>query len=311
VLTLAASAEKNSEHPLGEAIVRAAAERGLAVNEPEAFDALPGRGVEATVIGRRVLLGNRQLMAERSVDVAALVADAERLEGEGKTVMFVAADGAPAGLVAVADTLKETSSRAVRELRRMGLEVVMLTGDNQRTALAIASQLGIERVLAEVAPGEKAAEVRRLQAEGRKVAMVGDGVNDAPALAQADAGVAIGSGTDVARETGGVILVRDDVLDVAAAAQIARRTMRLVRQNLLWAFGYNAAAIPLGAGLLYPFTSQIVSPELAALLMAMSSFSVTMNTLRMHGYRPPVKPAGGGRAAARRPREAELVEVTR
>jgi Cu+-exporting ATPase len=311
ILVLAASAEKNSEHPLGEAIVRAAAERGLAVAEPASFESLPGRGVEVTVDGRQVLLGNRQLLAERGVDVAALLAGAERLEGEGKTVMFVAVDGAAAGLVAVADTLKETSARAVRELRKMGLAVVMLTGDNKRTADAIAGQLGIERVLAEVLPGDKAAEVKRLQESGRSVAMVGDGVNDAPALAQAEAGVAIGSGTDVARETGSVILVRDDVLDVAAAVQVARQTMRLVRQNLAWAFGYNAAAIPLAAGILYPFTAQIVSPELAALLMAMSSFSVTMNTLRMHGYRPPVKTAGGGGGAVRSKAEPKLAEAAR
>jgi Cu+-exporting ATPase len=297
VLTLAASAEKNSEHPLGEAIVRAATERGLEVQEPESFGSLPGLGVEARAGGTNVLLGNRALLAERGIDAGSLLADAERLEGEGKTVMFVTVDGQAAGLVAVADTLKETSAQAVRELRRMGLQVIMLTGDNQRTAKAIASELGIERVLAEVLPGEKSAEVQRLQAEGRRVAMVGDGVNDAPALAVADAGIAIGSGTDVARETGSVILVRDDVLDVASAVQVARQTMRLVRQNLLWAFGYNAAAIPLGAGLLYPFTHQIVSPELAALLMAMSSFSVTRITLRMHGYRPPVKKSGGGAAA--------------
>jgi Cu+-exporting ATPase len=308
VLALAASAEKNSEHPLGEAIVRAAAERSLTVSEPESFDSLPGRGVEAAVAGRRVLLGNRALLAERGVEAASLLADAERLEGEGKTVMFVAVDGEAAGLVAVADTLKETSAQAVRELRRMGLQVVMLTGDNSRTAQAIAGQLGIERVLAEVAPGEKAAEVKRLQAEGRRVAMVGDGVNDAPALAQAEAGVAIGSGTDVARETGNVILVRDDVLDVAAAVQVAKQTMRLVRQNLLWAFGYNAAAIPLAAGIIYPFTHQIVSPELAALLMALSSFSVTMNTLRMHGYRPPARPSGPSRAKIQVP-EPEIVHA--
>jgi Cu+-exporting ATPase len=177
----------------------------------------------------------------------------------------------------------------VAELKRMGLEVVMMTGDNRRTAQAIAAQAGIDRVLAEVLPQDKAAEVRRLQDEGKRVAMVGDGVNDAPALAQADVGMAIGSGTDVAKETGDVILIRDDLLDVAAAVQVARATMRLVRQNLLWAFGYNAAAIPLAAGIIYPFTSQIVSPELAALLMATSSFSVTMNTLRMRGYKPPVK----------------------
>ncbi len=228
-------------------------------------------------------------MEERGIGLAELSAEAERLENEGKTVMFVAVDGRPAGLVAVADTLKETSARAVAELSRMGLEVAMITGDNRRTAEAVGRQVGIRRVLAEVLPQDKAAEVRKLQAEGKTVAMVGDGVNDAPALAQADVGIAIGSGTDVAKETGHVILIRDDILDVVAAIQVARATMRLVRQNLAWAFGYNTLAIPLGAGLLYPFTSQVVSPELAALLMATSSFSVTMNTLRMRGYRPPIK----------------------
>jgi P-type Cu+ transporter len=289
LLRIAASAEKNSEHPLGEAIVRAARERGLELAEPESFDSVPGHGVEAKLDGRTVLLGNRRLMAERGIDIGPLIGEGERLENEGKTAMFVAVDGQPAGIVGVADTLKETSPRAVAELKRMGLEVVMITGDNRRTAEAIAAQVGIDRVLAEVLPQDKAAEVRRLQAEGKRIAMVGDGVNDAPALAQADVGLAIGSGTDVAKETGDVILIRDDVLDVAAAIQVGRATMRLVRQNLLWAFGYNAAAIPLAAGVLYPFFSQIVSPELAALLMAMSSFSVTMNTLRMRGYHPPVK----------------------
>ena len=218
-----------------------------------------------------------------------LLAEAERLEGEGKTVMFVAADGRLLGLVAVADTLKETSARAVQELKRMGMEVAMITGDNRRTAEAIGRQLDIDRVLAEVLPQDKAAEVRKLQAEGKTVAMVGDGINDAPALAQANVGIAIGSGTDVAKETGHVILIRDDILDVVAAVQVARSTMRLVRQNLFWAFGYNLAAIPLGAGILYPFVAQVVSPQLAALLMAASSLSVTLNTLRMRGYVPPVK----------------------
>jgi Cu+-exporting ATPase len=287
LLSLAASVEKNSEHPLGEAIVRAAAERGLAVTEPDSFDSAPGRGVSATVSGEGLLLGNRTLMSEQGIDIAGQAAAAESLENEGKTVMFVASGGQLAGLVAVADTLKESSADAVRELKRIGLEVVMLTGDNARTANAIARQVGVDRVLAEVLPQDKAAEVRKLQEAGRVVAMVGDGVNDAPALAQADAGIAIGSGADVARETGSVVLVRDDVLDVAAAVQIGKKTMRLVRQNLLWAFGYNAAMIPLAAGILYPVTHQIVSPELAALLMALSSFSVTMNTLRMRGYRPP------------------------
>ncbi len=289
VLRLAAAVEKSSEHPLGEAIVRGALDRGIEVPAVQTFNSIPGHGVEATLDGSAALLGNRKLMAERGIDIDALAAGAERLENEGKTVMFVASDGRPLGLVAVADTLKETSSRAVAELKRLGLEVAMITGDNRRTADAIGRQLGIGRVLAEVLPQDKAVEVKKLQEEGKIVAMVGDGVNDAPALAQANAGMAIGSGTDVAKETGHVILLRDDILDVVAAVQVARATMRLVRQNLTWAFGYNSLAIPLGAGLLYPFTSQVVSPELAALLMAMSSFSVTMNTLRMRGYRPPVK----------------------
>jgi Cu+-exporting ATPase len=302
ILRLAASAEVNSEHPLGEAIVRGARERGNEPVTPAAFDSIPGQGVVATVDARRVLLGNRRLMAERGIDVASLVADAERLEDDGKTAMFVALDGHALGIVAVADTLKDTSTRAVAELKRMGLDVVMITGDNRRTAEAIARSVGIERVLAEVLPEDKAEEVRKLQQSGKFVAMVGDGVNDAPALAQADSGMAIGSGTDVAKETGNVVLIRDDILDVVAAIQTGRQTMRLVRQNLWWAFGYNAAMIPLAAGILYPFTQQIVSPELAALLMAMSSFSVTMNTLRMRGYKPPVKrgPPGAAPEPARR-----------
>lgn len=307
VLRLAAAVEKSSEHPLGEAIVQGAIVEGIDIPQAESFNSIPGHGVEAMVGGRSTLLGNRKLMADRGVDVRSLLTEAERLEGEGKTVMFVAVDGRPVGIVAVADTLKETSRRAVAELKRMGLQVAMITGDNRRTAEAIGRELGIERVLAEVLPQDKAAEVRKLQAEGKTVAMVGDGVNDAPALAQADVGIAIGSGTDVAKETGHVILIRDDILDVVAAVQVARATMRLVRQNLAWAFGYNTLAIPLGAGLLYPFTSQVVSPELAALLMATSSFSVTMNTLRMRSYRPPIKrgPATGGQA----PRAEERAPV--
>ncbi len=331
VLRLAAAAEKNSEHPLGEAIMRGARERGIDVPDAQEFNSIPGQGVEATIDGQAVLLGNRKLMAERRVAIEPLAAEAERLENEGKTVMFVAissrhsepsgvgnaagvegeesgpSPSAPAlaGLVAVADTLKETSARAVTELKRLGLQVAMITGDNRRTAEAIGRQLGIDRVLAEVLPQDKAAEVRKLQDEGKTVAMVGDGVNDAPALAQANVGMAIGSGTDVAKETGNVILIRDDILDVVAAVQVARATMRLVKQNLLWAFGYNSAAIPLGAGLLYPFFSQIVSPELAALLMATSSLSVTMNTLRMRGYRPPIKRGPPSSAPERVQREPE------
>ena len=308
VLRLAAAAEKNSEHPLGEAIMRGAQERGIDIGEPEGFQAIPGHGVEARLDGAMVLLGKRKLMADRQVVVDGLSAEAERLEAEGKTVMFVAMEGRARGLVAVADTIKETSPRAVSELKRLGLEVAMITGDNRRTAQAIGRQLGIDRVLAEVLPQEKAARVVELQEEGKVVAMVGDGINDAPALAQADVGIAIGSGADVAKETGNVVLIRDDILDVVAAVQVGKATMRLVRQNLFWAFGYNTVAIPLAAGVLYPFVAQIVSPELAALLMATSSFSVTMNSLRMRGYKPPVKrgPPAARPEAARREWEPAL-----
>ncbi len=296
VLHMAAVAEKNSEHPLGEAIVRGARDRGLEPEDAHSFNSIPGHGVEATLNGRSILLGNRKLMADRKVSLDGLTGEAERLENEGKTAMFVAVNGSPAGIVAVADTLKETSRQAVKELQRMGLQVIMMTGDNRRTAQAIAQQIGIDRVLAEVLPGEKANEVKKLQAEGLRVAMVGDGVNDAPALAQADAGIAIGSGTDVAKETGHVILMKDDLMDVVAALQVARQTLRLIKQNLGWAFGYNILAMPIGAGLLYPFFAQMVSPELAALLMATSSLSVTLNTLRMTGYVPPIRRPGRSRA---------------
>jgi len=289
VLQLAAAAEKNSEHPLGEAIVRGAKNRGLKEQVAESFNAIPGHGIEAVSNGHNILLGNRKLMTERNIDLEKQLPEAERLAGEGKTAMFVAVNGKLAGIVAVADTLKETSAIAVKELHRMGIRVAMITGDNRRTAEAIGKQVGIDRVLAEVLPEDKANEVKKLQAEGLKVAMVGDGINDAPALAQADVGIAIGSGTDVAKETGQVILVKDDLLDVVAALQIGRQTLRLIKQNLFWAFGYNMLSIPIGAGLLYPFFAQMVSPELAALLMATSSISVTMNTLRMRGYIPQIR----------------------
>jgi len=289
VLKLAAVAEKNSEHPLGEAIVNSAVKRNLNLGEVESFNAIPGHGVEVKLNGSDILLGNRRLMSERKVNLEGLMLKADSLEGEGKTAMFVAINGKPAGIVAVADTLKETSSMAVKELHRMGIKVVMMTGDNRRTAEAIARLVGIDRVLAEVLPGDKASEVKKLQMEGLRVAMVGDGINDAPALAQADVGIAIGSGTDVAKETGHVILVKDDLTDVIAALQISRQTLRLIKQNLFWAFGYNTLAIPIGAGILYPFFAQMVSPELAALLMATSSISVTLNTLRMRGYIPAIR----------------------
>ncbi|MEK7787752.1 MAG: heavy metal translocating P-type ATPase, partial [Chloroflexota bacterium] len=286
LLRYAAITEKNSEHPLGEAIVRGAETRDLALVEAESFNSIPGHGVEAKVEGRAVLLGNRKLMGEHKIGFALLMSEAERLEGEGKTVMFVAIDGQPAGLIAVADTLKEFSGEAIKHLHKLGIEVAMITGDNRRTAEAIARQVGIDRVLAEVLPQDKAEEVKKLQALGKKVAMVGDGVNDAPALAQADVGMAIGSGTDVAKETGDVILIKDDIRDVVVALEVAKATMRKVKQNLFWAFIYNVLGIPLGAGLFYPFVSLIISPELAGLLMAISSVTVTLNTLLLKGFKP-------------------------
>lgn len=294
VLRLAAVAEKNSEHPLGEAIVSGARAQGISLEDPETFEAVPGQGVIAGLNGKTILLGNRRLMAEKKISFDGLVSEAERLEHEGKTAMFVAVNGEPAGIVAVADTLKETSALAVDELHRMGIEVAMITGDNRRTAEAIAKQVGIDRVLAEVMPEDKANEVKKLQDEGKMVAMVGDGINDAPALAQSQVGIAIGSGTDIAKETGQVILIKDDLLDVVAGIQIARRTLNKVKENLFWAFGYNTLAIPLGMGLLYPFSAQVVSPELAALLMAFSSVSVTLNTLRMRGFVPAIRRRGKG-----------------
>ncbi len=286
VLRLAAIAEKNSEHPLGEAIVRAAQERGLEIAPAESFNAIPGRGVEARHENSEILLGNRKLMAERGVDISALLAQAEELERDGKTVMFVALNRKALGLIAVADTLKEHSIEAVQQLHRLGLSVVMITGDNKRTAEAIARQLGIDRVLAEVLPQDKAEEIKKLQAQGQRVAMVGDGINDAPALAQADVGIAIGSGTDIAKETGHVILIKEDLRDVVVAIEIAQATMRKVKQNLFWAFIYNTLGIPIAAGLLYPLAKIVVSPELAAFFMATSSVSVTLNTLLLKRFRP-------------------------
>jgi Cu+-exporting ATPase len=234
-----------------------------------------------------LLAGNRRLMAENKVDLAAGETRAASLEAEGKTILFIAVDGRLAGLLALADTLKPGAAGAVSALHRLGMDTVLITGDNPVTARAVAAQAGIRRVLAEVLPADKAAEVKRLQAEGKRVGMVGDGVNDAPALAQADVGLALGSGTDVAKETGDIILVRDEPMDVAAAVEVSRATMRKVRENLFWAFGYNTAAIPLGLGIIYPFTGLVVSPELASLLMATSSITVTLNTLRLKRFAPP------------------------
>jgi Cu+-exporting ATPase len=294
ILQYAAIAEKNSEHPLGEAIVRGAKERGLEVRDAESFNSIPGHGVEAHANGHAILLGNRKLMQERQVDFSTLFVQAENLERDGKTVMFVAIDNIAAGLIAVADTLKEYSADAIRQLHKLGIETVMITGDNRRTAEAIAKQVGIARVLAEVLPQDKANEVKKLQALGKKVAMVGDGVNDAPALAQSDVGMAIGSGTDVAKETGHIILIKDDLRDVVVAIETGKATMRKVKQNLFWAFIYNTLGIPLAAGLFYPLFRVVVSPELAGFMMAISSLTVTMNTLLLRGFTPSLKRGSGG-----------------
>jgi len=271
LLRLAASVEAGSEHPLGEAIVRGAKRRGLAPPAVQGFEAIPGHGIRGTVAGARVALGNRRLLRGEGVDPAPAESTLAKLEAEGKTAMLVAKDGALAGVVAVADTLKPEAAGAVAALRREGVEVIMLTGDNRRTAESIAKQLGIDRVIAEVLPSDKAKIVADLQREGKSVAMVGDGVNDAPALATAEIGIAIGSGSDVAKETGGIILVRDDVGDVVKAIRLSRATMRKIRQNLFWAFVYNTVGIPVAAlGLL--------NPIIAAAAMALSSLSVVVNS---------------------------------
>jgi Cu+-exporting ATPase len=284
ILALAASAEKGSEHPLGEAIVGAAASRGADLLPASDFLAAPGHGIEATIAGRAVRLGNARHLAASGVDATAGAATADRLAEEGKTPMYVAVDGRYAGMIAVADVVKESSAQAVAALRRMGLEVAMITGDSRRTAAAIARRVGIDRVLSETLPENKAAEVKKLQAEGRTVAMVGDGINDAPALAQADLGMAIGSGTDVAMESADVVLMRSDPLGVPTAITLSKAVMQNIRQNLFWAFGFNVLGIPVAAGVLYAFGGPLLSPIIAAAAMSMSSVSVLTNALRLKKF---------------------------
>jgi Cu+-exporting ATPase len=285
LLALVASLESSSEHPLADAIVRSARERDVTLAIPEAFASHTGQGVTGVVNGVAVAAGNAALMAEWAMDIAPLRADVDRLADEGKTPMYTAVDGAIAGVVAVADPIKPSSRAAVERLRAMGLEVVMLTGDNRRTAEAVASASGVDRVVAEVLPEGKVAEVKRLQAAGKVVAMVGDGINDAPALAQADIGIAIGGGTDVAVEAADVALMRGDLAGVAQAIMLSRRTMRTMKQNLFWAFIYNVVGIPVAAGVLYPAFGLLLSPILASAAMAFSSVSVVSNSLRLRGAR--------------------------
>ena len=286
LLFLAASAEKGSEHPLGEAIVRGALDAGVSPVQAEEFEALPGHGIRAVIRGKEVVLGNEKLMNERTIDLTSLAGDAERLSLNGKTPMFIAVDGRPAGIIAVADTPKEHSKEAVAGLRQLGLDVYMLTGDNRRTAEAIAGELGITSVLADVLPQDKMDMVKKLQAEGRVVAMVGDGINDAPALTQADVGIAIGTGTDVAIEASDVTLIKDDLRVVSTAMRLSRRTMRTIRMNLFWAFFYNVIGIPVAAGVLYPFlgAAGLLNPMYASAAMAFSSVSVVTNSLRLKRF---------------------------
>lgn len=285
VLQLAASADKASEHPLAQAIVQGAQARGVEVSEPSSFNAIPGHGVETEVGGRRVLVGNSKLMWREGIDTGSLEAEVTRLQGEGKTVMYVAVDGRAAGVVAVADTIKEDSVEAIRVMKEMGLEVIMLTGDNERTARAIARQVGIDRVLAEVLPEDKAHQVHLLKAEGKKVGMVGDGINDAPALVEADVGFAIGTGTDVAIEAADVTLMSGSLKGVAYAIETSRATIRNAKQSLFGAFVYNTLGIPIAAGILYPAFGILLSPILAGAAMAMSSVTVVSNANRLRFFK--------------------------
>ena len=298
LLRLVASAERASEHPLGQAIVQGAKDQGLELAEASDFDSVTGKGIKVSVDGKRLLVGNRQLLDDAGVVTSTLEKEAERLAAEGKTSVFVAVDGKLAGVVAVADTVKSDSAAAIATLRHLGIEVVMITGDNRKTAEAIAQQVGIERVLAEVLPQDKALEVKRLQGENKLVGMVGDGINDAPALAQADVGIAIGTGTDVAIESSDITLISGELKGIITAITLSRATMRNIRQNLLFAFLYNTVGIPIAAGVLYPPFGLLLSPMIAAAAMALSSLSVITNANRLRSYQPatlatpPAVPAG-------------------
>jgi Cu+-exporting ATPase len=281
LLKYAASLEKASEHPLAAAIVAGAGERGVSSADTTEFESHTGKGVSGTVAGVKVLLGNLKLMEDFQIDTAELAGRAEEMRKEAQTVMFVAADDRLAGLLAVSDPIKESTPAAIRQLHDEGLEVIMLTGDNRATAEAVAAQLGIDQVVAEVLPDQKAEAVKKFQAEGRMVAMAGDGINDAPALAQAQVGIAMGTGTDVAMESAGVTLVKGDLTGIVRARKLSRATMANIKQNLFFAFIYNALGVPVAAGVLYPFFGLLLSPMIAAAAMSLSSVSVVTNALRL------------------------------
>lgn len=282
LLGLAASLEKASEHPLAEAIVRYAEEAGVEVSQATEFAAEAGQGVSGMVSGRKVLAGNQKMMDAQKVTLDGMDAEAGKLSEEGRTVLYIAADQKLLGMIAVADPVKKTSAEAIREMEQMGLDVVMLTGDHEKTARAIQKQLGINRVIAQVLPQDKEREVRRLQEEGHKVAMVGDGINDAPALTRADIGIAIGAGTDIAIDAADVVLMKSRLLDVPAAIRLSRATLRNIHENLFWAFFYNVIGIPLAAGLWYPIFGWKLNPMFGAAAMSLSSFCVVSNALRLN-----------------------------
>jgi Cu+-exporting ATPase len=285
ILKFAASAERGSEHPLGEAIVKRATQEEIELSDPKDFNAMAGHGIEAKIEDREVILGNIKLMRDRDVDLGDLYSKSDKLAQEGKTPMYVAINKETAGIIGVADTLKENSKKAVDSLHQLGLEVVMLTGDSSRTAEAIARKAGIDKVLSEVLPEDKVREVKKLQSEGKVVAMVGDGINDAPALAQADVGIAIGTGTDVAMEASDITLIKGDLQGVVAAIELSKRTIKTIKQNLFWAFFYNTIGIPIAAGVLYPFFGILLNPIIASAAMAFSSVSVVSNSLRLRRFR--------------------------
>lgn len=285
ILKISASAEKGSEHPLGEAIVKEAEDRKLEFEKVTNFKAIPGHGIEVTIDNKSVLLGNKKLMADRNIDLVNLEEKSNSLAEEGKTPMYVAINDKLAGIVAVADTVKENSRRAIEKLHEMGIEVAMITGDNKKTAEAIAKQVGIDIVLSEVLPEDKANEVKKLQSQGKKVAMVGDGINDAPALAQADIGIAIGSGTDVAMESADIVLMRSDLMDVPGAIKLSKSTITNIKQNLFWAFGYNTIGIPVAMGVLHLFGGPLLNPMIAGAAMSLSSVSVLSNALRLKRFK--------------------------
>jgi Cu+-exporting ATPase len=291
ILRYAGSVERGSEHPLAQAVVNAARKMNVHLTDPSDFEGLPGFGVKATVDGKNVLLGNADLMDKFSIRTSGYAERLATLQSQGKTATFLAIDHEPAALFGIADTVKESAARAVKALKLMGLDVVMLTGDNERTAKTIAQTLGIDTVISGVRPSQKEQHIRKLQAEGKKVVMVGDGINDAPALAAADVGIAIGSGTDVAKETGGIILIKDDLTDVPKALLLSRATVRKIKQNLLWAFVYNVALIPVAAGILVPFLGPgiyQVLPLLAGAAMAISSVTVVSNSLLLRRFNPKI-----------------------